>query len=353
MRRLALWQKIALSLAILMIGHGIALKIREHTARKLHAAPTVHDEAGLFSPAQITALENYHRALLHEHDIDYRILTVKNGPASDINRLAHTAFREREAGKRSKSGRGLLLLIDAGGDEVRLEISAALEPVYTDAFTSYLQHRQMIPFFRTGRVADGILATTELIVTRAQQAEAGQEFIPPMTSTSTGGGAANPADINKGADHSFRNAPDVQTKNGDPAGVLQAYLAARENRNANPSLSIYSRSTRAMLKKWTVTPAQMDNEARSIKRCGAGEMRAGDSHAVIRYTPGQRQCSPYFFVFEDGAWRLELTMMQKAIRFNHRNEWHFDKNWPPAQEPYGFAFRDWRFDRSGFPHPAK
>lgn len=352
---MALWRKAALIAGFAMIAIG-CLQFVYHALQRntpVSFIPTVFDKASLFNLEQMGALERYHRKLLEDHDIDYRILTLRDHGNADINNAAGAAFREYQVGQRSQSGRGLLLLIDAGQNEVRLEISAALEPVYTDAFTSYLQHRQMIPFFRTGRIADGILATTELIFTRAQEAEAGQEFIPPMESASIGGGAANPANIGQGADNSFRKAPDVRADSRDPSVVLQAYLAAREKRNANPSLSIYSTSTRAMLKKWTVTAAQMDNEARSIRRCGTGETRTGDGYAVIRYTPQQRQCSPFFFVLEDGTWRLDLTMMQKAIRFNHRNEWHFDRNWPPVKEPYGFAFNDWRFDRYGFPHPSE
>ncbi|TNE30012.1 MAG: TPM domain-containing protein [Alphaproteobacteria bacterium] len=349
----AAWRKAGIGIGFIMIAVGLlqfAFSDLEFVPPRF---PTVYDEANLFDLDQLTGIDQYHAKLLQDHDIDYRVLTVKNDTPTDINQLSHTAFREQEVGSFSKSGRGLLLLIDAGQNEVRLEVSAALEPVYTDAFISYLQHRQMIPFFRTDRIADGILATTELIFTRAQDAAAGKEFIPPMESKSIGGGAANPANIGKGADNSFQNAPDVRAESNDPSVVLQAYLAAREKRNANPSLSIYSAGTRAMLKKWTVTPAQMDNEARSIRRCGAGETRIGDGYAVIRYAPKERQCSPFFFVFEDGAWRLDLTMMQKAMRFNHRNQWHFDQSWPPLSAPYGFAFRDWRFDRYGFPHPPK
>ena len=47
--------------------------------------------------------------------------------------------------------------------------------------------------------------------------------------------------------------------------------------------------------------------------------------------------------------KLDLTMMRKAIRFNHRNEWHFDTQYQLENERYAFAFSDWRFDRQGFP----
>ena len=311
---------------------------------------TVYDDAGLLTEDQAAFIQNYHAKLLEDHDIDYRVMTVATDAGFDINRLTHRMFQEKRTGSSSQSGRGFLLLIDAARDEVRLEVSAALESIYTDAFVSYIQHRQMIPFFQTGRVADGVLATTEMIVTRAQEAQGGNEFSPPMESTSTGGGAANPALIGTGEDRIFRQGPDVTASSADPMHVLEAYRRAMDDRNGNPKLSIYTGDTQAMLVKWTLTPAQMDNEARILKRCQPGTPAIADRYAVIRFSAKERQCPPYFFKSEHGAWKLDLTIMQKAIRFNYRNQWHFDLNYDPLSEPYGFAFAGWRLDKHGFPH---
>ena len=53
---------------------------------------------------------------------------------------------------------------------------------------------------------------------------------------------------------------------------------------------------------------------------------------------------------EDGSWKLDLTMMTRALSFNHRNEWRFKMN---IRHPYWFAFEDWRFDKHGFPHEPR
>jgi len=314
----------------------------------------VCDEAGLFEKSQQDWIGTYHATLLKEDDIDYRVLTVSM--TKDINVLAHKQFKEMKVGQRSKSGRGLLLVIAIGnmqgGGEVRLEVSAGLEGVYTDAFVSYIQHRQMVPFFRAGRVADGILATTEMIVTRAIEAKKGKEFSPTMKSISTGAGAANPAQIGAGEDTTFKQKPAPKLaglQGASPQQILDLYLWTLEKRNANPDLDIYTTATREWKKSWVVTPAQMDNEARSMKRCGKGETKIKGKYAAIRFGPpkNKRECNPFFFEKEDGMWRLNFLMLMKAVRFNHRNEWHFD---PSTRHVYGFAFTDWRFDKHGFPY---
>lgn len=309
----------------------------------------VIDTAALFTPEQAEFIALYHAELLKDHDIDYRVLTVESMEKTES--IAYRRFKAMDVGSLSKSGRGLLLVVDPQSDTVRLEVSASLEGIYTDAFVSYIEHRQMIPFFQADRVADGILATTEMIFTRAQEAQAGKEFSPPMDSFSAGGGVSNKAQIGAGVDTTFRQGPDVAPSAGEgPSQVVAAYLSAMEQRNGSPELSIYSEDTKSMMRKWVVTPAQMDNVAKTFAKCRAEAAKVQGDRAVVRYPVEERPCSPYFLVLENGAWKLDLTMMQKAIRFNHRNEWHFDPNYAPGSEPYGFAFSGWRFDRYGFPH---
>lgn len=308
----------------------------------------VEDDGGVLDHERAAFINLYHQELLNEHDIDYRTVVVSDGTDRDIDAFSYEYFNRHEVGELSETGRGLLLVIDTHNDLVRLEVSRALEGVYTDGFVSYIQHRQMIPFFETGRVADGILASTELVVARAQQAVRGEAFAPPMDARTAGAGAANPARIGVGEDRSFREGTDVEATSSDPRAVLAAYREAMDQRNGSPALSIYTEETRAFLRQWTVTPGQMDNEAKNLAACPRGAVKMRAEHAVLRFPVSVRQCPPYFFRMEDGVWRLDLTTMSKAIRFNHRNEWHFDTQYH-LDEPYMFAFSDWRLDRHGFP----
>lgn len=104
-----------------------------------------------------------------------------------------------------------------------------------------------------------------------------------------------------------------------------------------------------MLRRWVMTPAQMDNIVKTYRRCHAETARVdpGRRYAVIRYPVDERQCAPWFFERIDGGWALDLTMMQRALRFGRDNSWHFD---PTAEHPYLYAFGDWSFDARGYPH---
>ncbi len=318
----------------------------------------VHDAQNYLPSEDAAQINQTHRRLIKDYDIDYHVV-ISSLESESIEEAARQAFEEYNVGEGSLRGSGLLLLIDPRHNQVRLEVSKGLDAVYTDAFVSYIQHRQMIPFFKTGQVARGIEATTEMIFTRAQDAVAGNQFVPPLDAQAIGAGVSNPAHIGEGDDRTFRQREDVVAADqSGPLQVLQSYQTALEARNGNPELSIYSSDTKDLLKKWTVTPAQMDNEAVSLRKCSTGDVRISGVYAVIRRPMQERQCPPYFFVFEDGAWKLEFSILQSAIRFNHNNEWHFDfSNWNPQKRDcvchYMFAFDDWSLNRSGYPVSTK
>jgi uncharacterized protein len=321
--------------------------------------PLVEDNAALMDEGQRDFLAQYHDYLLVDHDIDYRVVTVEE--AGDVNGYAVERFEELAATSRSETGRGLLLVVDPTQDLVRLEVSYALEGVFPDAFVAYVEHRQMVPFFRHSRVADGILASTELIVTRAQRAAVNAGFEGEIwTSRSGGAGATVSArlgagpetrpetDPETGPETESATAPAPYSPGRTPAETLQSYFAAMSARNGDPNLAIYTPETRRMLQGWLMTPAQMDNVLKTYRRCRAEPVRFGPgaTRAVIRYPISQRDCSPWFFRKLDGGWALDLTMMQGAIRFGRSNAWRFDLG---VEHPYRFAFSDWRFDRHGFP----
>jgi uncharacterized protein len=292
-------------------------------------AENLDDQAGLLTDDERRRLSTYHDFLRQDHGIAYQVVTATG--LGDINAFAVERFEALAVGERGEAGRGLLLVIDAEADLVRLEVGYALEGVYPDAFIAYVEQRQMVPFFRAGRVADGILATSELIIARAQRAEADAGFEGEAWMTGSGGaGATTAAEIGTG-----RTLPQRQTASGEfaagrtPFDTLAAYLAAMRARNG---------------------PAQMDNVLRSYRRCGTGSLRRDGDLAVIRYPIDQRLCAPWFFRQLDDGWALDLTMMQRVIRFGRDNSWHFDPGVPHA---YGFAFDDWRLDARGYPQARR
>lgn len=307
------------------------------------------DRAHILGRERTDFIIRYRAALLNDFSVDLVVVTVPG--RVDIATEAVREFEAAKVGDFGGRGRGLLLLVAPDSNAVRLEVSQALEGIYTDSFVAYVQQRQMAPFFQNKRVGDGILATIELLYSRAVDADKHQAFDPrALEGVSAGGGAQMAANIGTGYDgSSFRQQTGEVSASGSPQQVMAAYLGAMRQRDARPDLDIYSAASRRMMAQWTVTPAQMDNIAATYAGCGTPELRptADSDHVVLRYSIPERTCSPWFFVRESGAWRLDLTMMQRALRFNNRNQWHFQ---PGVKHEYEAAFSDWTFNENGFPN---
>lgn len=310
-------------------------------------AGLVRDDADLMTALQERSVVRYHRSLLKNFDIDYRVVTARH--LGDIDTAAVAMFRELGRTSRSRSGRGLLLLIDAASNRVRLEVGYPLEGSFPDAFVDYVERQQMVRFFERGRVADGIVATTELIVARAQgNSDVMATASEPWSASSGGAGAAGDARLGMGPAPAKPSTGVQDWPGTSPGDTVDAYVQAMAAHDDNARLPIYTPETREMLAHWVITPAQMDNEVRAHRRCAPGTTLISADHrrAVIRYPASKRHCAPFFLRRGDERWLLDLITMQRAIRFGATNAWHFDQR---ESHPYGFAFTDWRFDDRGYP----
>jgi hypothetical protein len=344
-RRSASIERLAAAIALAIAAAGCE-RLAE---RRAPGDPIVSDAAGMLGDARRARMEEVHGLLLDDHDLDYRVELVAG--VGDLDAYAHERFAELGVGSRSEAGRGLLLVLDARQDLVRVEVGRGLEGVFPDAFVAYLEQRQMVPYFRAGQVGDGVLAATELLVTRIQNAKqrAGWEA-EPWAEGSAGAGARARAELGRGRDDAFARGPDAAARSS-PEDTVRAYLAAMGARNGRADLDLYTAATRAMLVRRVITPAQMDGVARAYRGCRRQSLRLveGGTRAVVRYPIEARECAPFLLALEDGRWRLDFATAAGAIRFGRSNAWRLERERAGA---YAAAFDDWRFDRHGFPLPA-
>ncbi len=309
----------------------------------------VCDTEKLFTNEQNKQLEEYHKALLERYDIDLHVVTGQASPEQAV-----AIFKAGNIGENSKTRKGILLLVDSKNDNVRLEISAGLDAVYTDGFVAYIEQRQMIPFFQANQVARGILATTEMLVTRAQEAIAGKAFVPPEQlpqNLAIGAGAQSKASIGTGYQAPQSSKTIVKTSEEmKPEEVVALYHKTLADGNTAYNLPIYSGATQQLRQKWVVTPAQMKNELTAYQKCDLDKVIILKERnlAVVRYKVEQRKCAPYFLVMEGEQWRLDFVTMMNNVRFNIDNDWHIDMIKPL---PYADAFLDWSFNKDGYPFP--
>ena len=344
-------------LTMMLLLNGCNKKDETVQERALAQKNIIIDNAFVLSENEklMKMYRQYNEGLLKDFDIDFRVITTTTD--EDIDTFANKEFRKLQKESRSKSGKALLLVINTIQDKVRLEVSQALEPIYTDAFVSYIERKGFVPYFREFKIADGVFMATELVYDRATEAAAGKEFMPPMASKSIGAGAKTKAHIGI-ADPNAKKGSAVYANSSDtPKDVMQCYLKVLKTHNKNPDLDIYTNTTKAFFRNWTVTDINQDNEVHNIMPCLPDYDTLYDSkhnHAVLAVLPydKHRTCSPYFFKKEDGKWKLDIATMAQSLRFNAQMAFHFDKKKRLQKEGkyYAYAFDGYWLDRYGYPH---
>lgn len=306
------------------------------------------DRAGFLTDQEQEHLVRYNKALLNDLDIHFKLVILKE-KALDINDRAAEIFGN--LGQKTRSAKGLLFLVDPIGEQVRIEVGYDLEPVFPDAFVSYLERAQMVPFFKAGKVGSGIEATTELFVTRAQNEIEGKAFDPEkelqdLTYFSGGGGARIKTGISTGQAEKQPSPDRSRFQPGNtPQETLQLYKKALEMHIKDPELPLFTPETRKFFSNWVVTDAQQDNELRSLEKAPDGQLKISGTYAVLRHPIKSRTHSPYFFTQNENGWMLDFATMSKVLQMNHKNMWMMRK----TDHPYMFGFSDWTFDTNGFP----
>ncbi|OPL11717.1 MAG: hypothetical protein AVO39_05220 [delta proteobacterium MLS_D] len=313
----------------------------------------IDDRAGLLTGGEKDRLARLGKKLLEDMDIHIKTVVLEKSPV-DITDKAVDIFDRSELGKKTGGSRGALFLIDSSGRRVRLEIGYDLEGVSPDGFVGYIERRQMVPFFASGKVGNGIEAAYELLVEKAYGATDVEHEEPcngKKTDTvhySGGAGAETTIEIGGGALEKGRSALAAEFHaQPSPLATLEKYGEVLRLRIKDPDLELYTPESRLFFAGWTVTDAQQDNESRKLESdLAAAEVITVEDRAVIRFPLHDRGSNPYFLVRGADGWMLDFAGMNRVIGFNHKNQWFFRSQ----EHPYLFAFDDVYCDRNGFPH---
>ena len=313
----------------------------------------IEDQIGLLSVNQQLRMGRLHRLLLNDLDIHIKTVVLADSPMN-LNQAAVSLFEKSQLGVKTRGARGVLIVVDPTGEQVRVEIGYDLEGVYPDAFVGAVERDQLVPFFQTGQVGKGIEATVELFVQRAmavikddidnneRKSFAVDDYL------SGGGGASVRAAIGTTPPKKtvFQYAQEFGPQSS-PMLTLELYKRVLRGRIKDPDLGLYTKETRKFLRQWPVTDAQQKNELRNIESVFSKAIVVMEGHrASIRFPIEDRQASPFFLIRSDTGWMLDFASMHRIIGFNHKNQWFFRT----TDHIYMFAFTDFVFDHNGFPH---
>ena len=134
------------------------------------AAPTfppltgrVVDNAQILSPAAETKLDGQLAALEQKTGRQLVVATLPSLQGYEIEDYGYQLLRTWGIGRKGEND-GVILIVAPTEKSVRIEVGYGLEPVLTDALSSLIIQRAILPAFREGRFEAGVVAGTEAVV---------------------------------------------------------------------------------------------------------------------------------------------------------------------------------------------
>ncbi|MHB8550584.1 MAG: TPM domain-containing protein, partial [Acidiferrobacterales bacterium] len=167
MRQLAktFWLALLCALSLTMHPAGAANSNVLNAGRPAFPALTgpVVDDARLLSPQVRQALEQKLLDYARHTSNQVVVVTLPSLHGYPIDEYGYQLGRHWGIGQKGKNN-GALLVVDAGGKKVRIEVGYGLEGTLTDAASFEIIHNLIVPRFKKGDYAGGIVAGTDAIM---------------------------------------------------------------------------------------------------------------------------------------------------------------------------------------------
>lgn len=169
LRRVALWTALLLLLALPSLAPGAAPKLPS-------PAGPVTDLAGILDGGTQQQLLRLIREVQERTTAEIAILTVPSTEPLTVEEYSVAIFDRWKIGKRGQDN-GLLFLVAVRDRRMRITTGYGLEGILPDGKVGEIRDREVLPHFRSGRYAEGILRGTEALagVILAGRKEVGPE----------------------------------------------------------------------------------------------------------------------------------------------------------------------------------
>lgn len=127
----------------------------------------VVDGAELLSPEQEAALTGRLEQLEQQSSRQLVVATVPDLQGYDIADYGYQLGRHWGIGQ-GEANNGIILLVAPNERRVTIQVGYGLEPIVTDALSHQIIQNQILPAFRAGDMAGGIIAGADALITQLQ-----------------------------------------------------------------------------------------------------------------------------------------------------------------------------------------
>jgi uncharacterized protein len=125
----------------------------------------VVDDAHVLSPTAQNALTTKLAALEAATTRQFVVVTLPDLGGYDIEDYGYQLLRHWGIGQKGADN-GVLLIVVPSEHKVRIEVGYGLEPVLTDALSSVILQRAVLPKFRVGDIEGGVVAGADEVISQ-------------------------------------------------------------------------------------------------------------------------------------------------------------------------------------------
>jgi uncharacterized protein len=282
--------------------------------------------------------EGAHRYLEHldsRFHIEALIVTVPVMPDSHtLETLAVDLVNDWRIGAQHE-GRGLLLLLVDESKQVKLEVGYALEDVFTDSLSGYVEDLQLGPYYQAGDVGTGLIAVMEMLEERAQIKDQGEytpETIAQADAELLAGGAGARRDL---ADYEA-DMPSVSASRSrrgarSPEEAWEIMLTKWAGEGGDIDVDVYTEMTRLAMGDADKPDPRTLKWLDHWRNSGYQVLRKGD-HAVIWFgdTDGWEN-SPFLFCNTGDGWKFDIVWQRRLVVMAESPKWQV------MQGPYPYV----------------
>jgi tetratricopeptide (TPR) repeat protein len=282
--------------------------------------------------------EGTHRYLQHlgsRFHIEALIVSVPVMPdGHTLETLAVDLVNDWRIGAQNE-GRGLLLLLVDESKQVKLEVGYALEDVFTDSFSGYVEDLQLGPYYRAGDVGTGLIAVIEMLEERAQIKDQGEytpETIAQADAELLAGGAGARRDL---AGYAKDASPVSVARSGrgarSPEEAWKIMLAKWAGEGGNIDLDVYTEMTRLAMGDADKPDPRTLQWLDHWRNADYQVLRKGD-HAVIWFGDVDGwENSPFLFCNTGDGWKFDIVWQRRLVVMAESPKWQV------AQGPYPYV----------------
>ena len=292
------------------------------------------DYAGILRPYEEGA-HRYLERLASRFHIEALIVSVPVLPEEHtLETLAVDVANNWRIGAQHE-GRGLLLLLVDETRQVKLEVGYALEDVFTDAFSGYVEDLQLEPYYRAGDVGTGLVAVMEMLEERAQVKEQGEynpETIARADAELLAGGAGARRDL---AHYETDAAPGAVSRAArgarSPEEAWEIMLAKWAGEGADIDVDVYTEITRLAMGDADKPDPRTLKWLDHWRNAEYQVLRDGD-HAVIWFGDIDGwENSPFLFCNTGDGWKFDIVWQRRLVVMAESPKWQV------MQGPYPYV----------------